>query len=108
MPEHPSDGTSLRGLIEGTADKDRYIVTEWLSDLHNRPSHMVLKSGWKLMRPHDSAKKAKMGLYNLNNDPHELKNLVANRAGLEKYAAKLAELEVCYQEWMKQTNPNKV
>jgi arylsulfatase A-like enzyme len=108
LPSHPSDGKSLRGLIEGTADKDTYIVTEWLSSLQSKPSHMVLKGGWKLMRPHDSSKKVKMGLYNLNNDPHELKNLVANRAGSKKYAAKVAELEGCYQDWVKRTSLNKV
>ncbi len=108
MPSHRSDGTSLRGLIEGTANKDTYVVTEWLSSLQSKPSHMVLKDGWKLMRPHDSAKRVRKGLYNLNNDPHELKNLLASKAGAKKYAAKAAELEGCYQDWMKRTSQNKV
>ena len=107
IPGHPSDGNSLRGLIEGTADKDTYVVTEWLSDLQGKPSHMVLKDGWKLIRPDDSAKKVKMGLYNLNNDPHELKNLLANKAGSKKYTAKVAELEACFQNWMERTSQNK-
>lgn len=104
MPDHPSDGSSLRGLIEGTADEDRYVVTEWLSDLQSKPSHMVLKGGWKLMRPHDSAKKVRRALYNLNDDPHELKNLMASKADSKKYAAKEAELEACFRNWMDRTS----
>jgi len=104
MPDHPSDGSSLRGLIEGKANEDTYVVTEWLSDLKGKPSHMVLKDGWKLMLPDDSAKKVRKALYNLNNDPHELKNLVASKAGSKKYVAKVAELEACFQNWMKRTS----
>jgi arylsulfatase A-like enzyme len=108
MPGHPSDGSSLRGLIEGTANEDTFVVTEWLSDLQGKPSHMVLKDGWKLMRPDDSAKKVRKALYDLNNDPHELKNLLANNADSKKYAARAAQLETCFQDWIKRTSPNKL
>ncbi len=103
MPPHPSDGSSLRGLIEGTANEDTYVVTEWLSDLQGKPSHMVLKGGWKLMRPDPSAKKVRKALYNLNDYPHELKNLLGNNADSDRYAAKVAELESCFQNWMERT-----
>jgi arylsulfatase A-like enzyme len=107
MPARPSDARSLRGLIEGTVNEDEaYVVTEWLSDLQNKPAHMVLKNGWKLMRPHDSAKKVKQALYNLNDDPHELKNLLADNAGANGYATKVTELEACFQNWMKRTRQN--
>jgi arylsulfatase A-like enzyme len=107
MPAHPSDGNSLRGLIEGTVDaKETFVVTEWLSDLQSKPSHMVLKGGWKYMRPDDSAPKVKPGLYNLNDDPHELNNLLANKAGSKASAAKKAELEACFQDWRKRTSQN--
>ncbi len=107
MPSHPSDGTSLRGLIEGTANEDTYVVTEWLSDLQGKPSHMVLKGGWKLMRPDASSERVKKALYNLNDDPHELKNLLANNADSKSYAAKVGELEACFQNWMERTSQNK-
>ena len=107
MPARPSDARSLRGLIEGTVNEDEaYVVTEWLSDLQNKPAHMVLKNGWKLMRPHDSAKKVKQALYNLNDDPHELKNLLADNAGANGYVTKVTELEACFQNWMKRTRQN--
>ncbi len=108
MPAHPSDGRSLRGLIEGIVNEDdTYVVTEWLSDLQDKPSHMVLKGGWKLMRPDTSAKKVKMALYNLNDDPHEVKNLLADGADSKAYAVKVAELETCFQVWITRTSANK-
>jgi arylsulfatase A-like enzyme len=108
LPDHPSDGNSLRGLIEGTVNEDnRYVVTEWLSDLQGKPSHMVLKDGWKLMRPDDSAQKVKKALYNLNDDPHELTNLLSDSTESNMCAAKLAELEACFQSWMERTGQNK-
>lgn len=108
MPPHPSDGNSLRGLIEGSVnEEDTYVVTEWLSDLQSKPSHMVLKGGWKLMRPDPSAQKLKKALYNLNDDPHEMENLLADAADSKAYAVQVAELENCFQDWMTRTSANK-
>jgi arylsulfatase A-like enzyme len=107
IPTHHSDGRSLRGLIEGTTDENTYVVTEWLSDLQGKPSHMVVKGGWKLMLPDPSAKKLKKALYNLNDDPHELRNLLANNSDPRNYAVKVTELETCFQEWMARTSGNK-
>jgi arylsulfatase A-like enzyme len=108
MGDHPSDGRSLRDLIEGRVDEaDVYVVTEWLSDLQGKPSHMVLKNGWKLMRPHDSARKVNKALYNLNDDPLEVTNLLAETAQSNDLVAKVAELEACFQEWMTRTSLKK-
>jgi len=106
MPEAPSDGKSLRRLIEGTADEDTYVATEWLSNLTTKPSHMILKDGWKLLLPHSSATDVKKVLYNLNEDPLELNNLLAKNSNSEKYKAKVAELESCFEEWTKRTANN--
>ena len=59
------------------------------------------------MRPHPSAKQVKKALYNLNDDPHELKNLLADGADSRAYAVKVAELETCFQGWMTRTSANK-
>lgn len=108
MPGHPSDGDSLRGLIEGTVgEEDAYVVTEWLSDPQGKPTHMILKDGWKLMRPDPSAKNVEAALYNLNNDPHELKNLLAENTDREAHAARTAGLEACFQDWMTRTSLSK-
>jgi arylsulfatase A-like enzyme len=107
MPPHHSDGRSLRRLIGGTAKEDTYVVTEWLSDLQGKPSHMIVKGGWKLMKPDPSAKKLKKALYNLNEDPHELRNLLADGADSRIYSVKVTELETCFQDWMKRTSLNR-
>ena len=105
MPEAPSDGTSLRGLIENGDDENAYVVTEWLSNLTTKPSHMVLKDGWKLMRPHATGKKVNLALYDLNTDPLEVNNLLAKNP--EKYKEKVAELESCFDEWAERTGSGK-
>lgn len=105
MPAAPSDGTSLRGFIEKGDDKDAYIVTEWLSNLTTKPSHMVLKNGWKLMRPHSSGKNVKAALYDLNTDPYEMNNLL--EGDFKKYESKLSELEACFDDWCEKTGSGK-
>jgi len=101
MPPQASDGFSLRGLIEGTDEKNgKYVVTEWLSSLTSKPSHMVLKDGWKLMIPDSSATEVIKSLYNLNDDPYEMNNLLGNNPDAYKYEAKVAELEYCFVEWL--------
>lgn len=105
MPVAPSDGESLRGFVEDGDDKEAYIVTEWLSNLTTKPSHMVLKDGWKLMRPHATGEKVKTALYDLNTDPNELNNLL--EGDLKKYEDKLSELEACFDDWSKKTGSGK-
>ena len=101
MPKAPSDGQSLRTFIENGDNEDAYIVTEWLSNLTTKPSHMILKRGWKLMKPHPTGKKVKMALYDLNTDPLEMKNLLAENP--ENYKEKVTELETCFAEWSART-----
>jgi len=105
MPKAPSDGTSLRKFIENGDDENAYVVTEWLSNLTSKPSHMVVKGGWKLMKPHATGKKVPLALYDLNTDPLEVKNLLAEDP--EKYKEKVAELESCFDEWVERTGSGK-
>jgi len=105
MPNAPSDGQSLRGFIEKGDDENAYVVTEWLSNLTSKPSHMVLKRGWKLMKPHATGKKVPLALYDLNTDPLEMNNLLAVNA--EKYREKVTELEACFDEWSERTGSGK-
>ncbi len=105
IPNAPSsDGESLRGLIEGTADKDTYVVTEWLTDVSTKPAFMVVKDGWKLMLPHPAGINVKTGLYNLNEDSCEMTNLLEDESNAEKYSAKVRELVSCYEEWIRRTS----
>ena len=108
MPEQKSDGYSMKGLIDGSDQENgQYVVTEWLSSLETLPSHMVLKDGWKLMLPHSSSTKAIKALYNLNEDPQEVKNLLGNNPDARLYDEKVEELVACFHEWMAGTNQNR-
>ena len=66
---------------------------------------MVLKGGWKLMKPHATGKKVPLALYDLNTDPLEMKNLLAENG--KKYQDKVAELEACFKEWSDRTGSGK-
>jgi arylsulfatase A-like enzyme len=105
IPERPSDGFSMKGLIEGTDDKNpKYVVTEWLSELKTAPSHMVLKDGWKLMLPDSSATGVMKALYNLNDDPFEMNNLLGSNQDAGSYNDRVDDLETCFREWMAKTD----
>jgi len=72
-----SDGKSLRGLIEGT-DKVRgkYVVTEWDYRGDVSPNFMIVKDGWKLLVPYSVESKVINAMYDLNNDPYEMNELI--------------------------------
>ncbi|MDA3823886.1 MAG: sulfatase-like hydrolase/transferase [Bacteroidales bacterium] len=103
IKEHPSDGKSLKGLIEGT-DKERadYVVTEWNYRGDVSPNYMVIKDGWKLMIPYSSSSKVINALYDLNTDPYEMNNLIGKNPERGAYEAKAEELRACLLEWLQQ------
>jgi len=102
IEEHPSDGKSLRGLIEGT-DKDhgKYVVTEWDYRGPVSPNYMIVKDGWKLMIPYTKESTVINAMYNLNEDPHEMNNLLGKNPNRANYQAKAEELRTDLLEWLK-------
>lgn len=101
FPSYPSDGKSLRGLIEGTDDEHgEYVVTEWNYRGDVSPNYMVVKDGWKLMIPYSKESKVMNAMYNLNKDPYEMNNLLGNNPAKESYESKASELKDCLLEWL--------
>jgi arylsulfatase A-like enzyme len=98
----PCDGKSLRGLIEGT-DKEygQYVVTEWDYRGDVSPNYMIVKDGWKMMIPYSTASTVINALYNLNEDPYEMNNLIGKNPDKEKYKDKAEELRQHLLEWLK-------
>ena len=82
-------------------------MTEWLTSFSTKPAYMVVKGGWKLMLPHPTGKNVMTGLYNLNEDPYEMNNLLADESSANNYSAKVKELESCFKEWTRRTTKNK-
>ncbi len=102
MPEHPSDGQSLRGMIEGTDQiMGKYVVTEWLYNEDRQPAYMVLKDNWKLFIPYSAESKVINALYNLKDDPLEMNNLLGSNPDKKKYEKKANELRDDLLVWLK-------
>ncbi|MCX6309292.1 MAG: sulfatase-like hydrolase/transferase [Bacteroidia bacterium] len=102
MPASPSDGISLRGLMEGTdTSSGKYVVTEWLYNGDARPGYMILKDGWKMFIPFSTTSTVVNGLYNLTNDPYEVTNLLGTNPNRFQYYAKVEELRTDLLRWLK-------
>ncbi|MBN2639530.1 MAG: sulfatase-like hydrolase/transferase [Bacteroidales bacterium] len=99
--QYPSDGKSLRGLIEGTDDDyGKYVVTEWNYRGDVSPNYMIVKDGWKLLIPYSKESKVLNALYNLNEDPYEMNNLLGKNPDKQKHLSKANELKGYLLEWL--------
>jgi arylsulfatase A-like enzyme len=97
-----SDGKSLRGMIDGTDQTHgKLVVTEWLNNEDKMPAYMILKEGWKMFIPYSATSTVIDALYNLNNDPHEMNNLLGSNPDKKEYAQKVNELHLDLVTWLK-------
>ena len=100
-----SDGQSLRDLIENKpTDHGNYVVTEWDYNGPAQPNYMIVKDGWKLLVPYTEDSKVLNVLFNLNEDPYEMKNLLGKSPDKKKYQEKAEELRKNLLEWLKKNN----
>jgi arylsulfatase A-like enzyme len=91
VPAARRDGDSLRPLIEGRggAGPD-YRVSEW--GTRNVPSYMMRTRDWKLMFAASPDSRACDALYDLKNDPHDMRNLLGEPADRAKYTGRATEM----------------
>ncbi len=100
--KHKSDGTSLRGLVEGTdLEHGKYVVAEWDYRGDIESNYMIVKDGWKLIIPYSEGSTVINAMYNLQIDPCEMNNLIGKNPDKNKYAEKVEELRNCLLEWLK-------
>jgi arylsulfatase A-like enzyme len=100
-----SDGKSLRGLIDKTDKTNgKYVVTEWLNNEDKMPGYMILKEGWKMFIPYSETSTVIDALYNLNDDPYEMNNLLGSNPDKKNYTAKVNELHTDLVNWLKEHN----
>ena len=105
IPEQPSDGKSLRGLIEGTdQNSGKYAVTEWHSDPTKWPSYMIVKGDYKMLIPSTSTSTVINALYNLKEDPYEMNNLMGSNPNKANYKQKIDELHTDLLTWLQKNN----
>ncbi|WP_281614995.1 sulfatase-like hydrolase/transferase [Flammeovirga sp. SubArs3] len=102
---HDADGQSLRDLVDGKdTDYGQFVVTEWNYRGDTSPNYMIVKDGWKMMVPYSVESKVLDVLYNLNEDPNEVNNLLGKNPEQAKYSDKVEELRADLLSWLKKNN----
>jgi choline-sulfatase len=87
----PLDGRSLMPALTGdTSEMSDVVISEFAADGSTGPSRMVKKGSWKYM----DLEGIDFCLYNVSDDPMELKNLAGMGLEIETELA-----EICYQNW---------
>lgn len=103
--DHASDGNDLRPLLNGQGKKgESYVVSEWDKNGPKQPGLMVRTMRWKLFIPNAANSKVMNVLYDLQEDPHELNNLLGNNPDREDYVSKANELKDLLVEWLVKTD----
>ena len=93
----PRDGNSLRPVVQGNSGAD-YRVAEW--GVRNSPSFMVRTHDWKLMMGDTPQSPAFDALYDLKNDPYEMRNLLGDPADRAQSAARAEEMKERLIAWL--------
>ncbi len=97
VPAPARDGDSLRPLIAGRPGMD-YRVAEW--GVRNQPSFMVRTRDWKLMMADTPQSTAFDALYDLKNDPYELRNLLGDATDRAQSAGRAEEMKERLLGWL--------
>ncbi|HPA17779.1 MAG TPA: sulfatase-like hydrolase/transferase [Verrucomicrobiae bacterium] len=99
QPGHASEGRSLRPLIEGKDDGEaRIAVSEWHST--HFPGFMVFDGRWKLMFGQTADAKSLDALYDLQNDPNEITNLIGRNPERQKHCAEAERMKALLVDWL--------
>jgi arylsulfatase A-like enzyme len=95
----PSEGQSLRPLIEGhEKTQERFAVSEWANQ--GVPGYMVCDGRWKFMYGRSAAAPSLDALYDLQNDPNELNNLIGRNPQADTYRAEVERMKGLLVEWL--------
>jgi len=102
MPARKSDGRSLRTLMNGKEDGIDFCVSQWRSG--NGPNYMVRTRRWKLLTSYNPKSPVVSALYDLENDPHEMNNLIGKNPNSKKHLPQAEKLRARLIGWLKKTN----
>eukprot|EP00978_Attheya_sp_CCMP212_P048184 scaffold482891_cov114-Attheya_sp.AAC.1 len=99
--KHDSDGESLRKFIDGSGkDEETFAVSEWNPSEPGVPHFMIRSKRWKFMCPCTADSKVMNALYDLENDPHEMNNLLGNNSDKKRYAAEGEMMKNELVQWL--------
>jgi arylsulfatase A-like enzyme len=100
-----SDGETLRRFIERkTTDGKAYAVSEWNWRGPVQPNLMVRTKRWKFFCPNTADSKVMNVLYDLENDPYEMNNLLGKNPDREKYLDQGEKMKALLIQWLEQVN----
>lgn len=103
QPGHASEGQSLRPLVEGKDDGAGHVaVSEWHAT--RVPGFMVFDGRWKLMFGQSASAPSLDGLYDLENDPNEVTNLIGRNPNRETYRAEAERMKGLLVAWLTRVN----
>ncbi len=103
------DSRSLRSHIEGKFKGENVVVTEWLYNGTHQPSHMIVKDGWKLFFNYSKDSNVPPVLYNLEEDPIEMINLLGKSCATRDEYIEIAEsLKEDMIKWLSDRNSSYV
>ncbi|NME72083.1 sulfatase-like hydrolase/transferase [Flammeovirga aprica JL-4] len=107
IDEDLRDGLSLKEVIEGEKQR-KYAVTEWDFNGDTQPNYMVITDdGWKLITSYATNKPELNALYNLNDDPLEMKNLLGTNPNRFSYKSQVERLQGYLIEWLENTGSSR-
>ena len=99
QPPRPTEGRSLRPLIEGKeTGADRIAISEWPAA--NLPGFMVTDGRWKFLFGRNATNKSLDALYDLQTDPAELNNLIGRNPDRERYRAEATRMKTLLTDWL--------
>ncbi len=102
---HESDGESLRRYVEGKTSRDEaYAVSEWNWRGPVQPNLMVRTKRWKFFCPNTADSKVMNVLYDLENDPHEVNNLLGKNPDRERHVQQGEAMRALLIEWLRQVD----
>ncbi len=109
IEKYKTDGTSLRGLIDGTdSQHGKYVVQEWDYRGDIESNYMIVKEGWKLIIPYSENSKVINALYDLNTDPNEMNNLLGTNPEKQNYAGRTEDLRGSLLEWLRKNKSSHI
>jgi hypothetical protein len=100
--KYETDGSSLRRHIDGTNREDSFVVAAW----DGVPTFMARKANWKFITGSEASNKVVDMLFDLEDDPHEMNNLLGSNSATatDSTIGKAEHLRALLQDYLVKNN----